>query len=61
MSTITTFIQHSIRHSSHCNKTRKIHERQIGKEDIKLCLFEDMNGYLENHKDYPNKTPRTNK
>ena len=42
MSAFTTFIQHSIRSSSHSNQTRKTNKGiQIGKEEIKLSLFAD--------------------
>ena len=53
MSTIDTFIQHSIGSASHSNHTKKeIKVIHIGKEVVKLSLFAyDMIIYIENPKD----------
>ena len=53
MSTLATFIQHSIESPSHGNQRRKWNkEIQIGKEEVKLSLFADnMIPYTENPKD----------
>ena len=53
MSTLATFIQHSIGNPSHGNQRRKGNkEIQIGKEEVKRSLFaDDMIQYIENPKD----------
>ena len=55
MSTLTTFIQHSIVTPSHSNQKKKKKERkgvQSGKEEVKLSLFaDDMTLYTENPMD----------
>ena len=58
MPTFTTFIQHSTESSSQTNQRNKYIDQeketkgiQIGKEEVKLCLFtDDMNVYLEDPK-----------
>ena len=60
MSTLTTFIQHSIGRPSHHNQTKKKKEKkkkerkqtQIGREQRKLSIYaDDMVSYIENPKD----------
>ena len=53
MSTLATFIQHSIGNPSHGNQRRKGNkEIQIGKEEVKRSLFaDDMILYTEKPKD----------
>ena len=54
MSTLTTFIQHSIGSPSHSNQTnkKKIKGIQTGREEVKLSLYaDDMILYIENPKD----------
>ena len=57
MSTLTTFIQHSIGSPSHSNQTKKRKRIPIGKEEEKLSMFEDgMILYIQNSK-HANKKP----
>ena len=52
MPTLTTTIQHRFGSFGHRNQRRKIKGIQIGKEEVKLSLFEDdMILYTENPKD----------
>ena len=53
MPTLTASIQHSSGSFGHSNQSRKRNKRiQIGKEEVKLSLFEDdMILYIENPKD----------
>ena len=52
MTTLTTFIQHSIESPSHSNQTKEIKGIQTGREKVKLSLYaDDMILYTENHKD----------
>ena len=52
MPTLTSFIQHSIGSPSHSSQTRKRKGIQIGKEEVKLSLFEDdLILFIENPKD----------
>ena len=53
MPTLTTVIQHSIGSPSYSNQTNKeIEGIQIGREEVKLSLYEDdMILYIENPKD----------
>ena len=52
MSTLTTIIQHSFGSPSHSREEKEIKGIQIGKEEVKLSLFEDdMIIHIENPKD----------
>ena len=52
MFTLTTFIQHSFRSSSHDREEKEIKGIQIGKEEVKLSLFaDDIILHTENPKD----------
>ena len=52
MSTLTTFIQHSIGSTSHNRQTKEIKGIQIGREEVKLSLYADgMILHIENPKD----------
>ena len=57
MSTLATFIQHSLGSPSHGYQRKKeIKGNQIGKEEVKLSLFaDDMILYIENPKDVTRK------
>ena len=57
MSTLGAIIKHSFGHPSHGNQRRKeVKWIQVGKEEVKLLLFEDdMILYIENPKDVTRK------
>ena len=51
MPTLSTCIPHSIGSPSHKNQTKEIKGTQIGREEVKLSLYEDeMIQYIENPK-----------
>ena len=56
MSTLVTFIQHSVGSPSHGNQRKRSKGIKIGKEEVKLSLFaDDMILYIENPKDHSRK------
>ena len=55
-STLTSIIQHSTGNRSHSNQTKINKRNPIGKEEVKLSLYDDMILYIEN----PKKTPPKN-
>ena len=62
MSSLSTFIQHSIGSPSHNNQTNKRYKTiQIGREEVKLSLYaDDMILYIENPKDSTQKLLKLN-
>ena len=51
MSAFISVVQYSTGSPSHSNHTRRMKGIQIGKEEIKLLLADDMILYIENPKD----------